>query len=172
MAGGRPSGNSSVGRARPCQGRGREFESRFPLQFLARNPGQSRGLFFGGAYSALIEARWQSGHAAACKAVYAGSIPTLASTGSARPEATSRRFDGTIHGPADRAALLHAGPLPAEPLRDTTGGIAGPLSRRARWDRVAALTGRCSRRRPDRRAFVFMYVREERGALQPDRRAR
>jgi hypothetical protein len=24
-------------------------------------------------------ARWQSGHAAACKAVYAGSIPTLAS---------------------------------------------------------------------------------------------
>jgi hypothetical protein len=27
-------GNSSVGRARPCQGRGREFESRFPLQIL------------------------------------------------------------------------------------------------------------------------------------------
>lgn len=26
-------GNSSVGRARPCQGRGREFESRFSLQF-------------------------------------------------------------------------------------------------------------------------------------------
>ncbi len=25
-------GNSSVGRARPCQGRGREFKSRFPLQ--------------------------------------------------------------------------------------------------------------------------------------------
>ncbi len=25
-------GNSSAGRARPCQGRGREFESRFPLQ--------------------------------------------------------------------------------------------------------------------------------------------
>ncbi len=30
---GSPRGNSSVGRARPCQGRGREFESRFPLQF-------------------------------------------------------------------------------------------------------------------------------------------
>ena len=28
------SGNSSVGRARPCQGRGREFESRFPLQTI------------------------------------------------------------------------------------------------------------------------------------------
>ena len=27
-----PCGNSSVGRARPCQGRGREFEPRFPLQ--------------------------------------------------------------------------------------------------------------------------------------------
>ncbi len=26
------SGNSSVGRAQPCQGWGREFESRFPLQ--------------------------------------------------------------------------------------------------------------------------------------------
>ena len=25
-------GNSSVGRAQPCQGWGREFESRFPLQ--------------------------------------------------------------------------------------------------------------------------------------------
>jgi hypothetical protein len=54
-------GNSSVGRARPCQGRGREFESRFPLHPLR------------------AVARWQSGHAAACKAVYAGSIPTLAS---------------------------------------------------------------------------------------------
>ena len=27
-------GNSSVGRARPCQGRGREFESRLPLDVL------------------------------------------------------------------------------------------------------------------------------------------
>jgi hypothetical protein len=26
----------------------------------------------------VSKARWQSGHAAACKAVYAGSIPTLA----------------------------------------------------------------------------------------------
>jgi hypothetical protein len=28
----------------------------------------------------ICKARWQSGHAAACKAVYAGSIPTLASS--------------------------------------------------------------------------------------------
>ena len=32
-------GNSSVGRARPCQGRGREFESRFPLK--GRKSGKS-----------------------------------------------------------------------------------------------------------------------------------
>ncbi len=30
------SGNSSVGRARPCQGRGRGFESRFPLFFICK----------------------------------------------------------------------------------------------------------------------------------------
>ena len=30
------SGNSSVGRAPPCQGEGREFESRFPLQMTKR----------------------------------------------------------------------------------------------------------------------------------------
>jgi len=38
-------GNSSVGRARPCQGRGREFESRFPLQFSAK-PRLTGVLFF------------------------------------------------------------------------------------------------------------------------------
>ena len=52
-------GNSSVGRAQPCQGWGREFESRFPL--LTHHL-----------------AGWQSGYAAACKAVDAGSIPTPA----------------------------------------------------------------------------------------------
>ena len=36
------SGNSSVGRAQPCQGWGREFESRFPLQFLFRNYRKSK----------------------------------------------------------------------------------------------------------------------------------
>ena len=48
-----------------------------------RNPGQSGVLFFLGYVAKVREyqrmARWQSGHAAACKAVYAGSIPTLAS---------------------------------------------------------------------------------------------
>ena len=31
-------GNSSVGRAQPCQGWGREFESRFPLKVLKSTP--------------------------------------------------------------------------------------------------------------------------------------
>ena len=30
-------GNSSVGRAQPCQGWGREFESRFPLAYLSKD---------------------------------------------------------------------------------------------------------------------------------------
>ena len=37
-------GNSSVGRARPCQGRGREFESRFPLTALEWWNGRHEGL--------------------------------------------------------------------------------------------------------------------------------
>jgi hypothetical protein len=35
--------------------------------------------FFTSNLRRLYWAKWQSGHAAACKAVYAGSIPTLAS---------------------------------------------------------------------------------------------
>ena len=41
----RQCGNSSVGRARPCQGRGREFESRFPL-FFSKKPNRKVGLFY------------------------------------------------------------------------------------------------------------------------------
>ncbi len=93
-------GNSSVGRARPCQGRGREFESRFPLQ-VQHLPGYSGVLFLsvqhrsvfrwgfigasghGSSRSFTINAAspawWQSGHVADCKSAYAGSIPTQAS---------------------------------------------------------------------------------------------
>ena len=35
-------GNSSVGRARPCQGRGRGSESRFPLK---KSPDENRDFF-------------------------------------------------------------------------------------------------------------------------------
>ena len=54
------SGNSSVGRARPCQGRGREFESRFPLFFFAQ-------------MAELVDACVSGAHAARC----AGSSPVL-----------------------------------------------------------------------------------------------
>ena len=55
-------GNSSVGRARPCQGRGREFESRFPLQFL-QNLGSPGFCFLGGSQSfgRAIRAQWPGG---------------------------------------------------------------------------------------------------------------
>ena len=36
------SGNSSVGRAQPCQGWGREFEPRFPLQISSANTFQGK----------------------------------------------------------------------------------------------------------------------------------
>ena len=42
-------GNSSVGRARPCQGRGREFESRFPLQIQV-DPGSPGFVFKQGSH--------------------------------------------------------------------------------------------------------------------------
>ena len=38
-------GNSSVGRAQPCQGWGREFESRFPLQ-NSKSLSRKIGAFF------------------------------------------------------------------------------------------------------------------------------
>ena len=60
-------GNSSVGRARPCQGRGREFESRLPLK--------SRSLiYFGNAQVAELVDAHVSG---ACAARCAGSSPVL-----------------------------------------------------------------------------------------------
>ena len=48
-------GNSSVGRARPCQGRGREFESRFPLQTPRSNAGRfCLGAMGSGVCGALV----------------------------------------------------------------------------------------------------------------------
>ncbi len=55
-------GNSSVGRARPCQGRGREFESRFPLQFV--KPRVTGVLFFqasGDLFDCRRSEQWPGG---------------------------------------------------------------------------------------------------------------
>ena len=75
------SGTSSVGRARPCQGRGHEFEPRVPLQFILKaNPD--------------IEAEWQSGHAPDCKSVYPGSTPGSASNNT--PHALNSKLDARV----------------------------------------------------------------------------
>jgi hypothetical protein len=110
-----PRGNSSVGRARPCQGRGREFESRFPLQIADEapvhpgfcfsasrwrdTPGRRTAAMPGIAPSKKSPAWWQSGHVAACKAAYAGSIPTQASPSQTRQPSPSF---------AMRASIRHA----------------------------------------------------------------
>ena len=72
-------GNSSVGRAIPCQGIGRRFEPGFPLQNL--EPRLVRGFIFWMYEFGMIVtlAEWQSGYAAVCKTVDLGSIPGSAS---------------------------------------------------------------------------------------------
>ena len=62
-------GNSSVGRARPCQGRGREFESRLPLTFWIK-PIEN---FLNAQVAELVDAHVSG----ACAARRAGSIPVL-----------------------------------------------------------------------------------------------
>ena len=73
-------GNSSVGRAQPCQGWGRQFESGFPLQTSDIEPRSYAGAFLSAHRVCRYPlAGWQSGYAAACKAVDGGSIPPSAS---------------------------------------------------------------------------------------------
>jgi len=57
-------GCSAVGSASPCQGEGRGFESRHPLE---------------GAVASNPAVEWPSGEATACKAVHTGSIPVSTS---------------------------------------------------------------------------------------------
>jgi hypothetical protein len=57
-------GCSAVGSASPCQGEGRGFESRHPLE---------------GAMASTPAVEWPSGEATACKAVHTGSIPVSTS---------------------------------------------------------------------------------------------
>ena len=75
-------GCSAVGSASPCQGEGRGFESRHPLE---------------GAKASAPVVEWPSGEATACKAVHTGSIPVSTST-SFQPGAISsagERFPDT-----------------------------------------------------------------------------
>ncbi len=74
---------SRVRDSSPAPGSKREalIQSGFPFLLTGRHKGRSAGLPTC-RYNARQHpvAGWQSGHAAACKAVYAGSIPTPAST--------------------------------------------------------------------------------------------
>ena len=58
-------GCSAVGSASPCQGEGRGFESRHPLE--------------GVKWHQTLAVEWPSGEATACKAVHTGSIPVSTS---------------------------------------------------------------------------------------------
>ncbi len=61
----------------------------------------------------MTGARWQSGYAAACKAVYAGSIPTLASNNGRRDRVFGTRClcmcDARVAELVDAADLKSAG---------------------------------------------------------------
>ena len=72
----RPRGCSAVGSASPCQGEGREFESRHPLECeLGGNIPGCTGID-------PNTVTWPRGEAAACKAVYTGSNPVVTSADS------------------------------------------------------------------------------------------
>ena len=63
-------GNSSVGRAQPCQGRGRGFESRFPLHILNSQTGRESSY---AQVAELVDAHVSG----ACVSQRAGSSPVL-----------------------------------------------------------------------------------------------
>ena len=67
-------GNSSVGRARPCQGRGREFESRLPLTYWKQPIRKATS--FTAQVAELVDAHVSG----ACAARRAGSSPVLGTT--------------------------------------------------------------------------------------------
>ena len=75
-------GRSSVGRASPCQGEGRRFESGRPLR------GNGAPDFASGALFRMMREHhpvgWPRGEATACKAVYTGSNPVPTSNGTRR----------------------------------------------------------------------------------------
>ena len=62
----------------------------------------------------ICKARWQSGHAAACKAVYAGSIPTLASIATGPiPRVLGDRSSLLVRSRAERSNLMLCFPVNA-----------------------------------------------------------
>jgi hypothetical protein len=73
-------GCSAVGSASPCQGEGRGFESRHPLE--------------GANWASNPTVEWPSGEATACKAVHTGSIPV--STSEVHPARLAQRESASL----------------------------------------------------------------------------
>ena len=74
-------GCSAVGSASPCQGEGRGFESRHPLE---------------GAVASTQMVEWPSGEATACKAVHTGSIPVSTSKEYFQPARLAQRESASL----------------------------------------------------------------------------
>jgi hypothetical protein len=114
-------GRSAAGSASPCQGEGRGFESRRPLE----RP-------FQGSYPV----EWPRGEATACKAVYTGSNPVSTSVGDGTSKAPPRQ-----HGTGRLAQGLARFPDTEEvtgsnPVSPTTTFSATLLATR-RWRECA-----------------------------------
>jgi hypothetical protein len=108
-------GCSAVGSAQPCQGWGRGFESRHPLD---------------GADASTPAVEWPSGEATACKAVHTGSIPV--STSEKDPGAISsagERFPDTeeVTGsiPVSRTTCLCSSSMVSSPTKSLSWAING-----------------------------------------------
>ena len=107
---------AQLARASACHAEGRGFESHQPLQ----------APLSGGAFSSLrllCPAPWRSGYAAACKAVYTGSIPVGASHKTPPPSRVSP-FLGGDRGPHPPATCSAAATAAPPPLRG--GGLFSP----------------------------------------------
>ena len=109
-------GCSAVGSASPCQGEGRGFESRHPLE---------------GAVASTPAVEWPSGEATACKAVHTGSIPV--STSECVPARLAQRESASLTRKRSLVQSQYRAPFSCE-IRP---GFAGPSSspRNSGWRR-------------------------------------
>ena len=112
------SGNSSVGRAQPCQGWGREFESRFPLQIACKNPVPKAGVFSprDSQKSVLGPPLWLSGRvvmqrpAKPCTSVRFRAQPPYSVPNSSRPGGEIGRRNGLKIRRSLRPCRFESGP--------------------------------------------------------------
>src|SRR6185437_14677135 len=104
-------GCSAVGSASPCQGEGRGFESRHPLE---------------GAVASTPAVEWPSGEATACKAVHTGSIPV--STSKKDPARLAQRESASLTRKRSLVQSQYRAPSSTEvkAVSETQIGRCGP----------------------------------------------